>query len=324
MTSRWNRLRIDPQALAMLAVVAVAAVLPARETAAAVLGDVTRVLIAVLFFLYGARLSARAAIDGLRHWRLHIVVLSSTFMLFPLLGLAARLFEGWALTAPLYIGVVFLCVVPSTVQSSIAFTSVARGNVAAAICAASFSNLIGVLLTPFLASVLLDGAGGLSVESIADVALQLLVPFLLGQLSRRWIGDWVLDHKSIVGIFDRGVILLVVYSAFSKGMAAGIWHELAPVNLAVLLAVCAALLAAMLLSTSLAARWMKFPIEDRIAIVFCGSKKSLASGLPMASVLFAGHSVALTVLPLMLFHQLQLLVCATLAHRYGSRPVGSS
>lgn len=219
------------------------------------------------------------------------------------------------LTPELQAGFLFLCLVPSTIQSSIAFTSIARGNVPAAICAGSFSSLTGIFLTPLLAALLLGSAGGgFSADSLLQIVLQLLVPFLAGQLLRRWVGGFLTRHRKVLGLVDRGSILLVVYTAFSEGMVAGIWSQVTPARLGALLAAEAVLLAVMLALTWYGARRLGFGREDRIAIQFAGSKKSLAAGLPMASVLFGAHA-SLAVLPLMLFHQTQLMVCAVIAKR---------
>lgn len=315
------RLRIDPFIVGILTAVLIATLLPARGVAAGMAGDATKVAIGLLFFLYGARLSPSEAADGLRHWRLHLTVLAATFVMFPLLGLAGRFLVPTVLTPSLYTGVLFLCALPSTVQSSIAFTSIAKGNVAAAICAASISSLLGVFVTPVLVSLLITtGGNALSARSVGDIVLQLLVPFLLGQLSRRWTADWVRAHRKVLGLVDRGSILLVVYTAFSEGVVAGIWHQLPPLALAALIGVDIVLLAFALGITWTAATRLGFDREDRVTIVFCGSKKSLAAGLPMAAVLFAGHgTVGLIVLPLMLFHQIQLMVCAALARRWAAQ-----
>jgi solute carrier family 10 (sodium/bile acid cotransporter), member 7 len=315
-----SRLRVDPYIVALLSTVAVASLLPASGAVATGLGHATTFAIGLLFFLYGARLSTREAVDGLKHWRLHGLVFLATFALFPLLGLALRVLVPGVITPQLYTGLMFLCCLPSTVQSSIAFTSIARGNAAAAICSASFSNLIGIVLTPLLVTVFLfTGTGGVSLGAVRDIMVQLLAPFVAGQLLRRWIGGFITRHKKVLSYVDRGSILLVVYAAFSEGVVAGIWGRLSVVSLLVLLAVNAALLAVVMVVTTLTARRMRFSTEDEIAIVFCGSKKSLASGLPMATVLFPAATVGLAVLPLMLFHQLQLMVCAWLARRYGAR-----
>lgn len=319
---KWpSRLPIDPYILLLLGTVGVAALLPARGTAAEVASGASTAAIAFLFFLYGARLSTREALDGLKHWRLHLTVLVCTFVVFPLLGLAARGLEPVFLSHSLYTGLLFLTLVPSTIQSSIAFTSMARGNVPAAICAGSFSSLAGIVITPLLAATLLGGsAGGFSADSLMKIVFQLLVPFLAGQLARRWIGEFITRHKRILGLVDRGSILLVVYVAFSEGMVRGIWSQVSPLRLGGLLVVEAVLLAVMLLLTWYGAKALRFDRADRIAIQFAGSKKSLASGLPMASVLF-GPEASLAVLPLMLFHQMQLMVCAVIAKRRAHDPV---
>ncbi|MEV8019978.1 bile acid:sodium symporter family protein [Streptomyces sp. NPDC086554] len=306
---------IDPYILALLGTVGVAALIPARGTGADIASGASTAAVSLLFFLYGARLSTREALDGLKHWRLHVTVLACTFVAFPLLGLAAKGLVPYVLTPALYSGFLFLTLVPSTVQSSIAFTSMARGNVPAAICAGSFSSLAGIVLTPLLAAALLGNSGaGFSADSLMKIVLQLLAPFLAGQFLRRWIGGFIARNKKVLGLVDRGSILLVVYTAFSEGMVQGIWHQVTPLRLGALLAVEAVLLAVMLALTWYGAKRLGFGRGDRIAIQFAGSKKSLAAGLPMASVLFGAHA-SLAVLPLMLFHQMQLMVCAVIAKR---------
>ncbi|WP_424813129.1 bile acid:sodium symporter family protein [Roseococcus sp. YIM B11640] len=315
------RLPIDGFVLALIGTVGLASVLPAHGQGAEAAGWAAKLAIAFLFFLYGLRLAPRAALDGLRQWKLHLAVLGSSFVLFPMLGLALGLLPEAVLAPELYAGVLFLCVLPSTVQSSIAFTSIARGNVAAAVCSASASNLLGILLTPALVALLMHGAGaGISLGVLGDLAMQLFLPFALGQALRPRLGAWAQRHRGILGRMDRLSILMVVYVAFSEGVTSGIWHRLDAGQLAVLLLVCAALLGAVLGLTMWLARRLGFSRADEIVLVFCGSKKSLASGLPMASVIFAGSQVGLVVLPLMLFHQMQLMVCAWLAKRYVSCP----
>ncbi|AQU70674.1 bile acid:sodium symporter [Streptomyces niveus] len=312
---------IDPYILALLGTVALAALLPASGTAADVAGGATTGAVALLFFLYGARLSTREALDGLKSWRLHLTVLACTFLVFPLLGLAARGLVPFALTPELYSGLLFLCLVPSTIQSSIAFTSMARGNVPAAICAGSFSSIAGIVVTPLLAALLLGGgANGFSADSLLRIVAQLLLPFVAGQLLRRWVGGFLTRHRTLLGRVDRGSILLVVYTAFSQGMVAGVWNQVTPGRLGALFAVEVVLLAAMLTISWYGARRLGFDRADRVAIQFAGSKKSLAAGLPMASVLF-GAQASLAVLPLMLFHMLQLVVCAMIAKRRSRDPL---
>jgi sodium/bile acid cotransporter 7 len=278
--------------------------------------------VAALFFLYGARLSPTVILGGIAHWRLQSLVFASTFLLFPVIGLAIGGLVRPYLPHDVTVGLMFLCMLPSTVQSSIAFTSIARGNVPAALCSASLSNLLGVMLTPLLVSLLLPSAGAsFSPHSLEDIGMQILLPFVAGQLVRPWIGGWLLRHGLLTSIVDRGSILLVVYAAFSAGMVAGVWTQLSLLDLAAVLVLDLVILGLVIVSTTGISRWLRFSTEDEIAIVFCGSKKSMAGGIPMATILFPGHAIGLIVLPLMLFHQAQLFVCATLARRYAKRLV---
>ncbi|WP_051024701.1 MULTISPECIES: bile acid:sodium symporter family protein [Nocardia] len=312
------KLRIDGFLLGLFAAMAIGLILPARGGAADVLAWVTKVAIAVLFLLYGTRLEPREALAGLRHWRLHTTVLTATYVLFPLLGLAMRLLVPSVLSDELYTGMLYLCLLPSTVQSSIAFTAIARGNVAAAVVSASVSNLLGVFLTPLLVMLLMQTTGDATVSpmSIVEIVVQLLLPFIAGQLLRPKLHR-LLAHTTLTKVVDRGSVYLVVYAAFSAGMVEHVWQGLAVGRLLAVAGVAIVLLAVVLGVTAGAARLLGFDRADRIVVIFCGSKKSLATGLPMATVLFAGHPVGLIVLPLMIFHQIQLITCAALAGRWG-------
>ncbi|GAA1738215.1 bile acid:sodium symporter family protein [Luedemannella helvata] len=319
---RWpSRLPIDPFIAALLATVVLATLVPARGEAAGMGRVATTLAIALVFFLHGARITPRAALAGARHWRLHVVVLLTTYAVFPLIGLAAAPLRPDVLTPELYQGLLFLCAVPSTVQTSIAFTAIAGGNVPAAVFSASFSNLAGVVLTPLLATALLHDTGAvqMSAGAVGTVLLQILVPFALGQLARPLIGTWIDRHRTLTGWMDRGSVLLVVYMAFSAGVVAGVWDEVSPIRLATLIAVVCALLALALGLTYTAGRLFRFDRADRATILFCGSQKSLATGLPIAAVLVSPQLLGLLVLPLMVYHQIQLAVCASLARRWGAR-----
>jgi solute carrier family 10 (sodium/bile acid cotransporter), member 7 len=317
MLQRLTRVPVDTFLLALLAVVTLAALFPATGTYAAVLDVATKVAIALLFLLYGARLSPTEAFHGLKHWRLHLLVLAATFVVFPILGLAARALVPSVLTPGLYTGVLFLCLVPSTVQSSIAFTSIAHGNVPAAIVSASLSNMLGVVLTPLLVVLLMQTAGGPHIDgsAVLDIVMQLLLPFVAGQLLRPWLGKWVHRHLVVTKAFDRGSILLVVYTAFSMSVAEHVWSAVSPWRVVAVAGVCTALLAIMLGVTVGLSRLARLNRADTAVVLFCGSKKSLASGLPMALVFFGTGAVGLIMLPLILFHQIQLFVCAVIATR---------
>lgn len=313
---RW--LRVDPFALALLITVGLGSFLPCRGEVARGFDLVTVAAIALLFFLHGAKLSRQAIMAGAMHWRLHLLIFASTFILFPVLGFLAKPLGSSLIPPELYLGVLFLCALPSTVQSSIAFTSIAGGNIPAAICSASASNLFGVVLTPLLVGLLMktQGGHGAMLDSVMGIVTQILLPFVAGQIARTWIGGWVTRHKILTRCVDQGSILLVVYTAFSEAVIEGLWRQIPLAALGWLVVINAALLAIVLTLLWFGSGALGFNRADRITITFCGSKKSLASGVPIAKVLFASHLVGPMVLPLMLFHQIQIMVCAALAQKW--------
>lgn len=311
----------DNLTLMLLTVILTASFFPCTGQVAVAFDWLTTLMIGLLFFMHGAKLSREAVIAGASHWRLHLTVLLFTFAIFPLLGLLLKPALLLIITPDLYLGILFLCVLPSTVQSSIAFTAVARGNVPAAICSASASNLLGIFLTPVLVGMIVvaHGAGHSSLDSILKIVYQLLVPFVAGQIVRPWIAPWIERHKDVLKMVDQSSILLVVYVAFSEAVEQGLWKQLPFYMLVSLIGISAVMLAIIMALATYSSRRFGFNKEDEITVVFCGSKKSLASGVPMAKVLFASQSVGMVLLPLMLFHQLQLMVCAVMAQKYASR-----
>ena len=315
-----ERLRgiFDPFIVMLLGVVCLATLLPARGAWVQVADVAADAAIVLLFLLHGAKLSSEAILAGIRNWRLHLAVFASTFVLFPLLGVGIAGIP--AVPEVVAGGMLFLCLLPSTVQSSIAFTAIARGNVAAAVCSASFSNMAGIFLTPLLVALLMrtEGTAAVSLSSVGRLVLQLLLPFAVGHLLRPWLAPWLQRCKPLVSVVDRGSILLVVYAAFGAAVVAGLWERMPPSRLALVAALCAGLLCIVLSITWAAGRWLGFPRGDRIALQFCGSKKSLVSGVPIAGVLFPPSVAGQLLLPLMLFHQMQLIACALLARRYAS------
>jgi sodium/bile acid cotransporter 7 len=308
---------LDPFTLTLIVTVLLATFLPARGGFVPFFEWLTMAAIALLFFMHGAKLSREAIIAGGSHWRLHLWVMCSTFILFPALGV---LFVWWSpvnVSQELYTGFLYLCILPATVQSAIAFTSLAGGNVAAAVCSASASSLLGIFLSPLLVGLLMDlhGAEG-SLEQVGKIMLQLLLPFVLGHLSRPWTGAWVARNKKWISNTDQTSILLVVYSAFSEAVVNGIWQKVGVGSLLFIVVVSIVLLAIVIAVNIFVARRCGFNKADEITIVFCGSKKSLANGIPMANILFPTAVIGMMVLPLMIFHQIQLMICAVLARRY--------
>ena len=312
--------QVDPFLLWLVGCVIAASVLPARGAVLAGFDMAADAAIVLLFFLHGAKLSREAVLAGIGHWRLHLMALSFTYVLFPVLGLAAQALTGRVIDPTLAMGLLFLALLPSTVQSSIALTAMAGGNVAAAVCSASLSNVIGVVLTPVLVALFIQTGGGSDgmdgLASVQKIASQLLLPFAVGHLLRPVIGQWIDAHKKLLQPVDRSSVLLVVYSAFSAAVVNGVWSRVGPFDLGVLLLASAVMLGIVIAINGAAARAAGLAREDAIVLLFCGSKKSLVSGVPMAGALFAPAEVGTVILPLMIFHQLQLFVCAWLAGRW--------
>ena len=318
-----KRLGIDGYMMLLVLTAGLGLLLPARGLGAQALGHATFWAVTLLFFLYGAKLDPASVRAGLLNVRLQTLTFLATYLLFPLLGLLlAAMFEQ-VLGPALTIGLLFLTVLPSTVQSSIAFTSIAGGNIPAAICAASLSNIVGVALTPLLVAKLLhlDG-GGVSWEAVEKIGVQILLPFVVGQLLRPVIGGLVQRHRLLTMIVDRGSILLIVYSAFSASTVSGLWSQIPMPGIVLSLLVVAILLALAMGSMVAAGRLLRLPPQDQAVLFFCGSTKSLASGLPIASAIFPAAILGATVLPVMMYHMLQLLVCSFIAQKSARRIAG--
>lgn len=312
-------LALDRFTILLVLMVLLATLLPISGQLAYYFNILTTVAIAVLFFLHGAKLSREAVIEGMLHWRMHALVFIFTFLIFPLIGLLSRPVLEPVLGQQLYWGFLFMCFLPSTVQSSIAFTSMAKGNVAGAVCSASFSNIIGMFITPILVSYFILGQSQHDFDptkSIVQITLLLLVPFILGQLLRPFIFPQMRKFPSVVKVFDQGSILMVVYGAFSSTVVAGLWQQVSGITLIYLTLACSVLLTVVMLLALYLPKWLGFNQADQITIFFCSSKKTLASGVPMAQILFIGQPLGMIVLPIMIFHQIQLMVCGVIANHW--------
>jgi len=314
-----KKLPVDTYMLLLIATVVIATVLPVSGAAAKFVSYLSSAAVALLFFLYGAKLKAQAIIAGISNWRLQLLVVATTYVVFPILGLGLAFFASSWLPEELVVGFLFLCILPSTVQSSIALTGMARGNVPAAICAASLSNVLSVVLTPAFAAVLLSTSGiKLDANAVIGIFVQLLLPFVAGQLLRPLIGAWIERNRLLTMVVDRGSILLIIYSAFSAGVVGGIWGRLDGTTLSLLIGLDLILLLLVMVIVRRMGQMAGLSREDEVSLLFCGSQKSLANGVPMANILFAGHATGLIILPLMLYHQFQLFVCAAIAQRYAA------
>jgi solute carrier family 10 (sodium/bile acid cotransporter), member 7 len=279
----------------------------------------TKIGVALIFFLHGVALSFGALKAGTLRWPLHLLVQSSTFLLFPLLGLGVNFALGTHVSPELKVGIFFLCALPSTISSSVALTAAAGGNVAGAVFNATLSSLIGIFLTPlWIAFVLNTRGNSIAVGPvILDLLRWLVLPLAVGQVCRPLLGKWVGRHKARISLVDRGTILLLVYTSFCDSFKEGVWSRVTPAQIWLILAIAIGLFALVMYLMALTANALKFSREDRIAAMFCGSKKTLASGVPMAKLIFGAHpALGMILLPIMIYHPLQLVICGYLAQRW--------
>lgn len=285
-------------------------------------GLVTNIGVFVVFFLHGINLSSEQIRHGLKNWRLHIMVQAFTFVVFPLLWLASDKAFGAFIPATLMLGFLYLAALPSTISSSVALTGSAGGNVPAAILNASLSSVLGIFITPFLCALVVgEGSGGIDLgETLLDLCGMLLLPLVLGQLLRPLFGKFFGRHKRYTNLIDKAVILLLVYAAFCNSMVSGLWQQQGLSVLAIAFGGSAVLLALILLLTTRTAKALDFNHADKVAAVFCASKKSLAAGAPMAALIFGNNpGLGLILLPIMIYHPLQLIVCSIMAESYANR-----
>lgn len=285
-------------------------------------GLVTNIGVFVVFFLHGINLSSEQIRHGLKNWRLHIMVQAFTFVVFPLLWLASDKAFGAFIPATLMLGFLYLAALPSTISSSVALTGSAGGNVPAAILNASLSSVLGIFITPFLCALVVgEGSGGIDLgETLLDLCGMLLLPLVLGQLLRPLFGKFFGRHKRYTNLIDKAVILLLVYAAFCNSMVSGLWQQQGLSVLAIAFGGSAVLLALILLLTTRTAKVLDFNHADKVAAVFCASKKSLAAGAPMAALIFGNNpGLGLILLPIMIYHPLQLIVCSIMAESYANR-----
>lgn len=314
---------IEPFTVAVVSAVLVACVMPVRGTIAEAFGTASKVAIALLFFSQGARLPREAIVSSVRDVRLHAMVLGTSFVVFPLLALLVAPLLARTTTPELAHGITFLSVLPGTIQSAVVLTSVARGNVAASVSSAALTSVLGAFVTPLWLTVfgLTAPSREATLGMALSIVLELVVPLTLGHLARPWLGGAADRHRGSLRLFDQGTLVALVYLAFSHAVVEGVWARASFFELGVIVVADVVLLAIVLAWTTWLSRAVGLTVEDEIAVVFSGSKKSLASGVPIANVVFSPSVAGVVLIPVLLFHQLQLFACTVLAERYARRPV---
>jgi sodium/bile acid cotransporter 7 len=312
--SLLRRLLPDRFILLLIATLILATALPAQGQALVAIGWASNAAIFVLFFLHGARLSPQAVLEGATRWRLQAAILGFGYIAFPAAMLVISQLLAGHFSPGLLLGLVFLGVLPTTVQSSIAYASMARGNVAASVIASAVSNILGVALTPLLLALIASTAfGGFSLAGIGKVAMLLLLPFALGQIMRTRVLPTIQRHAKIAGMMDKLTIILAVYVAFAEAAAQGLWQRISATELAALTALVLALLLLAFAAAWVLGAALGLNRQDRVTMLFSGAHKSLATGAPMARILFPPAIAGAVILPLLIYHQLQLMLSAALA-----------
>ncbi len=317
-----SRLIPDRFVLMLLTALALALILPLRGSLLDSAQNVIFIGVFCVFFLHGLRLPRDEVEKAMRGWRLQGAMLGFCFIAMPLVGLGLSAIASPALPAALVMGIIYLAVLPSTVQSSVSYSALGGGNVAASVVGAALSNLVGIFLTPLLFALFIGGAGGpdsaMDSAVVIKIATMLLLPFVLGQLAQKWLGSWAIRQKTMLTLLDRSIILLAVYIAFSGAVASGALGDLDSMVLTALAMVLILLLIFSFGGAMLLGGVIGLPRADRISLIFAGAHKSIATGAPMAALLF-GDAAGLIILPTILYHMAQLLLSAPLASRMARR-----
>lgn len=286
------------------------------------LDKLTAIGVGIVFFLHGLGLSPNAIKSGVNHWRMHLFIQLTTFVVYPLLWLLLGDLLQVYMPSALAIGFCYLLLLPSTVSSSVAMTSLGKGNVPGAVFNASLSMLLGVFLTPLLVQLVIGFSGATLdfMSAIMALSQQLLLPIILGQLLRPILLNTLKKHQRWVNNIDKYVILLIVYNAFCNAIINDIWHAFTPNILIFSIIICLLILLFMVNIVRWTARWCRFLLADEVTIVFCGTKKTLVAGIPMATTIFGNDPhLSMILLPVMLYHPMQIFYCAVLANHYAKR-----
>ena len=307
----------DSFVIVLLLTIVVASILPVRGGAANWAAIISAVAIFFLFFLHGLRLPRADVLTAMRNWKLQLVIFLFVFALMPLAGQIVAPIAAPFLPAILVTGLVFLTILPSTVQSAISYSSIAGGNVAASVMASATLNLSAIFITPLLVIILIGqtGEGTVGWDTVIKITAIVLLPFVLGQIAQKWLGSWAAKQKKLLSFMDKSAIAIAVYVAFSASVVAGLWQTVDLATLGILLLFISALLAFALAMSWLTGKLLGLERSDHISLIFAGSHKSIATGAPLAAILFAGPDAGSVILPALIYHHLQLIVSAPLANR---------
>ena len=317
-----KKIKLDRFVALLISMILLAYWLPGLEKIIP-LEQISKIGISGIFFFYGLKLSPEKMKQGISNWRLHLIVQLSTFLLFPILVLLVLPFIQHEEHFTLWLAVFFLAALPSTVSSSVVMVSIARGNIPGAIFNASISGLIGILITPLWIGIFLEArVGSFDLgQTLLELIIKILLPVILGLILHRFWGQFAERNKQYLTMFDKTIILIIVYKSFSNSFSSGVFDGISHANLLVVSAGVIALFFIIFLMIRFITRKWGFSREDEITALFCGSKKSLVHGTVFSSVLFAGMSSAgIFLVPIMIYHAFQLFYISIVAQRYHGEP----
>lgn len=320
------RLKIDGFVLSVIAVIGIAYVFPQWGTPESKIpiDTISAIGISLIFFFYGLKLSPAKLKAGIKNWKLHVLVQGSTFLIFPLLILVFRPFIQNEAQETIWLAFFFLAALPSTVSSSVVMVSIAKGNIPAAIFNASISGIIGVVLTPLWMGLFVQSAQ--TDFDFTDIYIklfvQIILPVVVGILLQRFLGEFAQKHNKRLTLFDKSVILLIIYKSFAESFEGDIFSTVSILDLLMLFVAVLILFGIVFFLTGFLAKKMRFNTADQITAQFCGTKKSLVHGTVFSKIIFGKlASIGIILLPLMIFHAIQLLIISTVASRMSRKNI---
>ncbi|SDH89564.1 bile acid:sodium symporter family protein [Winogradskyella thalassocola] len=313
-------MKIDKFVLCIIGIIILAYFFPqwGIENSEIPIDTISAIGISLIFFFYGLKLNPTQIKAGLKNWKLHLLVQGSTFLMFPLLILLLRPLIQNETQDTIWLAFFFLAALPSTVSSSVVMVAMAKGNIPAAIFNASISGIIGIVLTPLWMGLFVDPTQTDFdfTEIYIKLIVQIILPVIFGLFLQRYLGDFARKHSSKLTLFDKSIILLIIYKSFAASFDNDIFSVVSLVDLLLLFIGVLVLFTIVYSLTGVFARKLHLNKEDRITAQFCGTKKSLVHGTVFSKILFGNMAtLGIILLPLMLFHATQILIISVIASR---------
>jgi len=316
----------DNFVLAIIAVILLAWLFPqwGSKNSPVPLDTIGSIGISLIFFFYGLKLSPEKMKAGLKNWKLHLLVQLSTFVLFPIIILLFYPLANTTNAQIIWLSFFFLAALPSTVSSSVVMVALAKGNLPSAIFNASISGLIGIAITPLWMGLFLTAeTASFDLGSIyLKLLTEILIPVLAGLALQKYIGRYAMQYQKQLSTFDKSVILLIIYKSFAVSFEEHVFSNVKLVSLLLITVAVVVLFYAVYYLIGFICSKLHFNREDAITAQFCGTKKSLVHGTVFSKILFpAGFPMGMVLLPLMLFHALQIFFISILATKLGKQSV---